>query len=517
MRLRWRRSSSDDEDGAASPPRSPGELPQFQAQFVVAAAAPRAGLAVWHGDTAQPKETWRRVGTVARGHVVVGLEPPTADQWLRIQWLAAPDCQGWISLRADGSDELLATPLPAHAATRRGAAQLQAGTHSGGSRWRMPSLRGSPAKLSKTEEENVRMLVRKREAAAMQELIAEDLEHFKRAQQEQAAARAEAHFAFFDEAARRLRELGAFQTEGIFRVPGAADTVDALQRQVAAAATALPGDGGGGDLPVQERMRAVLQGCNDAHDMASLLSRWLRSQHPMVPPGYYAFCATAGLDAAMQPRPHQDAVEAIELCVDALPQPGQGLLRALVGLLQEIEAGPTRMTPENLGRVFAPTIMRRSDPAEMISHSNADTDFVTRLLRLLPDASYYDDDDDDGGNDCSGASGSDDSGGDRREAAAAMTTTSSENSESTRYSSADDFEEEDEEEEEDREMEVLSAADNGNGRSPTAAAAAAAGRTLPVPPAAAGPERDALPPQHSHLRALLTPPEPEPRTLLGQV
>ena len=63
-----------------------------------------------------------------------------------------------------------------------GAAELHAGTHSASRGWRMPSLRspGAATKLSRTEEQHVRALVRRREEAAMRELFEDELEHVKR-------------------------------------------------------------------------------------------------------------------------------------------------------------------------------------------------------------------------------------------------------------------------------------------------------------------------------------------------
>ena len=119
------------------------------------------------------------------------------------------------------------------------------------------------------------------------------------------------------------------------------------------------------------------QGCGDVHDLASLLCRWLREQYPMVPPPYVPLCAElAGVEAPDE--------AAVEMCVEALPQPGQGLLRALVQLLQQLHPTRTRMTPESIGRVFAPVVIRRSDPAVMLAHVESDARFVTTLVRLLP-------------------------------------------------------------------------------------------------------------------------------------
>ena len=374
------------------PPHDNSSPNKQQAQFLVTEQTPKRGLAVWSSREPEGAVCY---GAVTRGQVVVGLEPLSEDSWLRIQWLAAPDCSGWIHVTPpDAADDLeLVAALPGAQSAQAGAAELHAGTHSKEPRWRvpaLPSLRSSPKaarRLSKAEEANVKALIRRREEDAMRELIAEELEEVERQHEREASARTEAHCAFFDEVARRLRALRAFASEGIFRVPGAADAVSELQRQVEWASLHAAGADGGS---VQQRIRGVLATCDDPHDMASLLGRWLREQYPMVPPGFFPFCATAGLNTAGHPITQtEDAVESIEICVDALPQPGQGLLRALIGLLQEVDPEVTRMTPENLGRVFAPTVIHRSDPTEMISMSASDSAFVTRLILLLPGPGYH--------------------------------------------------------------------------------------------------------------------------------
>ena len=45
--------------------------------------------------------------------------------------------------------------------------------------------------------------------------------------------------------------------------------------------------------------------------------------------------------------------------VRQLPQPGRGLLVELVAFLQRIDPVGSKMTPEALGLVFAPTVLRR--------------------------------------------------------------------------------------------------------------------------------------------------------------
>ena len=67
-----------------------------------------------------------------------------------------------------------------------------------------------------------------------------------------------------------------------------------------------------------------------------------------------------------------------------LPEPGQGLLRLLLALLQQIDADATRMTADNLSRVFALTVIKREDPLEMANHVTSDAAFVSHFIRHLP-------------------------------------------------------------------------------------------------------------------------------------
>ena len=67
-----------------------------------------------------------------------------------------------------------------------------------------------------------------------------------------------------------------------------------------------------------------------------------------------------------------------------LPQPGQRLLRLLLSLLQQVDADATQMTADNLGRVFAMTVIKRQDPTEMAQHATGDAAFVSHLIQCLP-------------------------------------------------------------------------------------------------------------------------------------
>ena len=81
-----------------------------------------------------------------------------------------------------------------------------------------------------------------------------------------------------------------------------------------------------------------------------------------------------------------------------LPEPGQGLLRLLLALLQQIDADATRMTADNLSRVFALTVIKREDPLEMANHVASDAAFVSHLIQRLPlpDAEQLDSESEDG-------------------------------------------------------------------------------------------------------------------------
>ena len=60
------------------------------------------------------------------------------------------------------------------------------------------------------------------------------------------------------------------------------------------------------------------------------------------------------------------------------------LLKKVVGLLQRIDGTATRMTPENLGMVFAPIFIHREDPQLAMKHAKDDGVFVRLLLEHVP-------------------------------------------------------------------------------------------------------------------------------------
>ena len=203
------------------------------------------------------------------------ISPP----WLRIQWLAAPDCAAWV--RVGNAEAGLISRLPGRGTAGRSGSELHAGTLSASTTLRRLTKwgqKGLPKRLSRAEEDAVRGLIRKREIDSMKEIIADEMDTSEyctatvglggdccrgsdgqpllltvsESLEREAAAKTEAHFAFFDAAAERLQQLGAFETEGIFRVPGSSEAVAALQSQLAAALSGAEGAAG-------PSIRAVLQ------------------------------------------------------------------------------------------------------------------------------------------------------------------------------------------------------------------------------------------------------------------
>ena len=124
--------------------------------------------------------------------------------------------------------------------------------------------------------------------------------------------------------------------------------------------------------PVQD----VLYACDDVHNVSTCLGRWLRDQPRMIPSEVFPKCDQLVADSVDGP--------ACERFVAELPQPGQRLLRLLLALLQQVDADATRMTADNLGRVFAMTIIKREDPMEMVQHATGDAAFVSHLIQRLP-------------------------------------------------------------------------------------------------------------------------------------
>ena len=111
--------------------------------------------------------------------------------------------------------------------------------------------------------------------------------------------------------------------------------------------------------------QVALKGCSDVHTLASALRAWLREQPALIPPTSYAeFEKLASLGVE-----HPAIIAAAEGCVAGLPESGsQATLRALLGFLQRVDGKVTKMTSDNLGMVFAPTLLNRTGEVKRTWH-----------------------------------------------------------------------------------------------------------------------------------------------------
>ncbi|KFM66310.1 Rho GTPase-activating protein 39, partial [Stegodyphus mimosarum] len=157
-------------------------------------------------------------------------------------------------------------------------------------------------------------------------------------------------------------KLNGAQTEGIFRVPGDIDEVNAMKLQI-------------DQWEVPE--------CNDPHVPASLLKLWYRELYePLIPSEFYDECIQFCLDP--------DAAVAI---VGKLPEINRLVLSYLIRFLQvfaaEQNATVTKMDASNLAMVMAPNCLRcmSDDPRVIFENTRKEMAFVKMLIENL-DTTY---------------------------------------------------------------------------------------------------------------------------------
>ncbi|KAF8995464.1 hypothetical protein BDQ17DRAFT_1250698 [Cyathus striatus] len=154
--------------------------------------------------------------------------------------------------------------------------------------------------------------------------------------------------------------LGGPKVEGIFRVPGDADSVSELKLRI-------------------DRGYYTLDGVDDPHVLASLLKLWLRELcDPLVPDEMYNECI---LNA-------KDPEECIRI-IERLPTINRRVLLFVVSFLQlfldEKTQASTKMTPANMALVMAPNLLRCSSQSVSVVFTNAQYEqiFVYNLLLHL--------------------------------------------------------------------------------------------------------------------------------------
>ncbi|KAJ1794046.1 hypothetical protein LPJ59_004617, partial [Coemansia sp. RSA 2399] len=151
--------------------------------------------------------------------------------------------------------------------------------------------------------------------------------------------------------------LGGESTEGLFRIPGDADSVALARLQIEA---------GNPDFGA----------IHDPNVPASLLKEWLRDlAEPLVPESQYALCMST-------PHDHDLARQVLA----ELPHSSLLVIRYLLAffarLLRPSVRARTKMDASNLALVFGPSLLRNpaSDPKDMFASSSGEQRFVLTLI-----------------------------------------------------------------------------------------------------------------------------------------
>ncbi|NXD18069.1 RHG39 protein, partial [Nothocercus nigrocapillus] len=153
--------------------------------------------------------------------------------------------------------------------------------------------------------------------------------------------------------------LNGDQTEGIFRVPGDIDEVNALKLQV--------------------DQWKIPTGLEDPHVPASLLKLWYRElEEPLIPHDFYEQCIT-----------HYENPEAAIAVVHSLPRINKMVLCYLIRFLQVFvqpaNVAVTKMDVNNLAMVMAPNCLRcqSDDPRVIFENTRKEMSFIRVLIQHL--------------------------------------------------------------------------------------------------------------------------------------
>ncbi|XP_069740390.1 rho GTPase-activating protein 39-like isoform X3 [Narcine bancroftii] len=157
--------------------------------------------------------------------------------------------------------------------------------------------------------------------------------------------------------------LGGAQVEGIFRVPGDIDEVNALKLQI-------------------DQWR-IPDNLADPHIPASLLKLWYRElEEPLIPQKFYSQCVN-----------NYENPEAAVAVVASLPEINRLVLGYLIHFLQifaqPINVSKTKMDVNNLAMVMAPNCLRcqSDDPRVIFENTRKEMSFI-RLLIVHLDTSF---------------------------------------------------------------------------------------------------------------------------------
>ncbi|KAF2071641.1 hypothetical protein CYY_007049 [Polysphondylium violaceum] len=157
----------------------------------------------------------------------------------------------------------------------------------------------------------------------------------------------------------KLKQLDAYKTQGIFRVPGNVIDINNLKKRFGE---------GNYEIAVNENVYTV----------ASLLKSWLREiPDPLFAPTVYEQCLVA------------TKKEEVQEIIDSLPLLNQKIISYIVTILQEAilpeNVEVSKMNSDNLAMVFSPCFLRSpyTDPNILLGNIFKEKEFVKCLIDTL--------------------------------------------------------------------------------------------------------------------------------------
>jgi hypothetical protein len=137
------------------------------------------------------------------------------------------------------------------------------------------------------------------------------------------------------------------EVEGIFRVPGQQDTVDAMRAAFE-----------------KDEERNVLNDIRcEAHDVATLFKTFFRMlPEPLLPVSHYDRLMES---VRTEHSTKEELVEAVYSVVSSIPNPARDCMGLVINFLKRVAARQdvNKMTPANLATCFAPSLLRAPDGA----------------------------------------------------------------------------------------------------------------------------------------------------------
>ncbi|KAJ3151898.1 hypothetical protein HK101_001854 [Irineochytrium annulatum] len=219
---------------------------------------------------------------------------------------------------------------------------------------------------------SIQEIERAQEAPFQASLFGETLEDIMRAQEEmdarngyrpsQAQPGEEGVPRILPFLADSILKLNGCRTEGIFRVPGDADSVTELRCRI-------------------EKGNYDMSNIQDPNAPASLLKFWLRDlAEPLIPSDLYDACIAVGASEGT-PEAGSEAANIVERLPDINREVANYMIRFLKIVAEPQNQPITRMTAANIAMVFAPNFLRC--PSDNPTTIFENTKFEQAFLRIL--------------------------------------------------------------------------------------------------------------------------------------